>query len=135
MEAEFAGWLPWVASLGTLLLGGGGVAAWYRIRVDKKLGVSTENRADSDSLNAQAVAMIETQFTYLVKPLKEEITSLRDDVKRLKEESRIREALYRIAIRHIEDLYRWIVRHMPIDVQESTETPKLPTELSGEVQI
>lgn len=135
MLSEISDWLSVISVVGLILFGGGGLLAWFKYRSDRKQGVRQENRADVDSLNVRAVAMIETQFTYLVKPLKEEIEGLRLNVKDLEKEVKAHRALYQIAVTHIRALYAWISQHMPTDaIHKVPDVPPPPPELAEDLQ-
>lgn len=126
-------WVGLATAAALILFGGGGIAAWIKQRSDAKQGVRQENRGDTDSLNARAVAMLETQFNYLVKPLQDKVNGLEGDVIRLNEEVKAHAALYKIAVKHIKVLYNWIARHMPADIQEVAEVPAPPIELANDI--
>lgn len=113
MPENWSDWIGLIGAIGLLLFGGGGVVAWFRLRSDNKKGVRQDNRADSDSLNAQAVALVETQFNYLVKPLKDELEEVRATVETLKKEIKTTKDKYALAIAHIVLLYTWIKQHLP----------------------
>lgn len=131
MPADASDWVAWITALAMLLFGGGGVAAWVKQHRDGKNGVRQETRAETDSLNARAVAIVETQFTFLVEPLRSEVESLRKELKDLKSETKTYQTLYQISVDYIRTLYSWIARHMPPDI-EQTQIPAPPDELAGE---
>lgn len=135
-----AEYVAYITALGMLLLGGGGLSSYLKQRKDGKNGVRQENRADNDSLNVRAIAMLETQFNYLVKPLENRIASLTSEVsllelevKSLEKEVKAHRTLYLLAVSHISTLYSWISRHIPTDVYEGTEIPKPPEEIMGDL--
>lgn len=135
MLKDISDWLSVISVVGLILFGGGGLLAWFKYRSDRKQGVRQENRADVDSLNVRAVAMIETQFTYLVKPLQDELNGLRIQVKELDKEVKAHRALYQIAVTHIRALYAWISQHMPTDtVPKIPDVPPPPAELAEDLQ-
>ena len=125
-------WILIAGALSMLLFGGGGVVAWMKQRRDAKAGVRQENRADVDSLNAQAIAIVENQFNYLVKPLKEEVDKLKGEVKELRTEAENTRTKYWKAITHIRVLYSWIAKHMPAEV-EVTMVPAPPEDLADDI--
>lgn len=140
MPSTVAEWVAYISAAAMLLFGGGGLASYLKQRKDSKNGVRQENRADNDSLNIRAVAMLETQFNYLVKPLEGrivsltlEVTALETEVKSLEKEVKAHRTLYLIAVDHIRTLYQWITRHIPTDVYEHTEIPKPPEAIFGDV--
>lgn len=135
MPNSLSDWVAVVAAVAMILFGGGGIGAWLKQRHDQKNGVRQENRADVDSLNARAVAIVESQFNYLVKPLQDRIQSLTDDVTRLDTEVRLHRALYQSALELIRTLYAWIARHMPSDLVETTEIPKPPADLVNDLNL
>jgi len=132
MPDEWNEWIALISGIAILIFGGGGVVAWIKQRSDARLGVRQENRSDTDSLNARAVAMLETQFNYLVKPLQDKVGGLETEVASLKEEVETHAALYKIAVKHIKVLYNWIARHMPSEL-DPTEIPAPPTELVNDL--
>lgn len=131
MPDEPSEWVAWITAIAMLLFGGGGVVAWVKQRQDGKNGVRQETRADTDSLNARAVAIIDTQFTYLIEPLKNELNDLRTEVRTLKSEAKTYQTLYQISVDYIRTLYSWIARHMPPEF-EQTHIPPPPEELAKE---
>lgn len=136
MEGNLLGdWLGYAAAIVALLFGGGGIAAYFKQRQDTKRGVHQETRADVDSLNARAIAIVESQFTYLVKPLQDKVGLLETNVKSLETELKTHRALYQSAVTHIRTLYTWIARHWPTDLPESTEIPRPPADLAADVQL
>ena len=132
MLDEWNEWVALVSAIAVILFGTGGVVAWLRQRQDAKQGVRQENRQDTDSLNARAVAMLETQFNYLVQPLQKKVDGLEADVARLNEEVKTHAALYQMAVKHIKVLYNWIARHMPNEL-DTTEIPAPPAELVADL--
>ena len=132
MLDEWNEWVALVSAIAVILFGTGGVVAWLRQRQDAKQGVRQENRQDTDSLNARAVAMLETQFNYLVQPLQKKVDDLETDVTRLNEEVKTHAALYKMAVKHIKVLYTWIARHMPNELDQ-TEIPAPPVELAADL--
>lgn len=140
MPVTPAEWVAYISAFGMLLLGSGGIASYIKQHRDAKNGVRQENRADNDSLNVRAVAMLETQFNYLVKPLETRITTLTSEVslleaevKSLEKEVKAHRTLYLLAVDHIRTLYAWISRHIPSDVYEGTEIPKPPEQIVGDL--
>lgn len=132
--------VTYITALGMLLLGGGGLTSYLKQRRDSKNGVRQENRADNDSLNVRAVAMLETQFNYLVKPLESRISTLTSEVslleaevKSLEKEVKTHRTLYLLAVDHIRTLYAWIARHIPAETYEDTEIPKPPQQIVGDL--
>lgn len=132
MPDEWNEWVALISGIAILIFGGGGVVAWLKQRADAKQGVRQENRSDTDSLNARAVAMLETQFNYLVKPLQDKVGGLETEIASLKEEVKTHAALYKIAVNHIKVLYNWIARHVPSELDQ-TEIPAPPTELVNDL--
>lgn len=134
MPSSLSDWIGVIAAIGMILFGGGGAAAWLKQRHDRKNGIRQENRNDIDSLNARAVAIIETQFNYLIKPLQEKLDTQTAELKRLEADVRQFSNLYQVAVGHIRSLYAWITRHMPADVLDNTEIPKPPDSLMGDLE-
>lgn len=125
-------WLAIISVASIFLFGGGGVVAWMKQRRDSKNGVRQESRADNDSLNAQAIAIVENQFNYLVKPLTEKVDGLETKIKDLEAQVDKMTSKYWKAISFIRTLYAWIAKHMPSDV-ETTLVPAPPTELVDDI--
>lgn len=132
MPESISDWVIIIGAIGLFVFGGGGVIAWFRLRDDSRKGVRQENRSDSDALNAQAVALVETQFNYLVKPLQIELQAVRDEVARLNTEVRAHRAMYDLAVTHIRTLYNWIKKHMTAEM-ELSPPPAPPVELLGDL--
>lgn len=132
MSNEISNTLALIAGIGMLLFGGGGVAAYIKQRRDSKSGVRQDNRADGDSLNARAIAIVESQFNFLVKPLQEKVTGLEESVTKLQLEIESTKSKYWKAVTHIRTLYAWIAKHMPADV-ETTIVPPPPVELAEDI--
>lgn len=132
MPNGFSDWLALVAGIGILLTGGGGVVAWMKQRRDAKNGIRQETRADEDSLNARAIAIVESQFTFLVKPLQEKVDELETKVKDLTTEVEAQKTKYWKAITHIRLLYSYIAKHMTNEL-ETTPPPPPPAELAGDI--
>ena len=132
MPNELTSWTSLVSVLFLAIFGAGGLAAWIKQRSDAKNGVRQENRSDTDSLNARAVALVENQFNYLVKPLQQKVDGLEADVVRLNEEVKTHAARYQMAVKHIKVLYTWIARHMPNELDQ-TEIPAPPVELAADL--
>lgn len=132
MPNELTSWASLISVLFLAIFGAGGLAAWIKQRSDAKNGVRQENRSDTDSLNARAVALVENQFNYLVKPLQQKVDGLEADVVRLNEEVKTHAARYQMAVKHIKVLYTWIARHMPNELDQ-TEIPAPPVELAADL--
>lgn len=128
MFDSWSEWMGIVSAIGLVLFGGGGVVAWFRLRDDSKKGVRQDNRSDSDALNAQAVALVENQFNYLVKPLQEELDRVGQVVVELKAEVKSHKAKYTLAIAHIVALYAWIKQHVPGDEKVPPPPPDILAE-------
>lgn len=122
MPENWSDWIAFIGSIGILVGGGGGIIAWFRLRDDSKKGVRQENRSDSDSLNAQAVALVETQFNYFIKPLRDELEQVKRTVTELEAQIKTHKDKYAIAIAHIITLYAWIKVH----ITGTDETPPPP---------
>lgn len=111
------------------LFGGGGVVAFLRARDDNKRGVRGDTRADTDSLSARAVAIVESQFTFLVKPLQDKVDGLETKVTHLQEEADKQRAKYWSAITYIRKLYGWIAYTHPNNV----DFPQPPEDLADDI--
>lgn len=135
MPSTLSDWIGVIGAIAVIIFGGGGIGAYLKQRHDARNGVRQENRADVDSLNARTVAILESQFNYLVKPMQDQVSSLRTEVQDLTKEVKIHRALYLTAIEHIKTLYAWIARHIPSDIEEKTEIPKPPATLVNDLNI
>lgn len=118
-------------AVGVLLFGGGGVVAWVKQRRDSKNGVRQENRADVDSLNARAIAIVETQVEYLIKPLTEKVKGLETDVAILRTEVQNAKTKYWKAVNHIRNMYAWIAKNHSPDIAATVPPP--PAELADDI--
>lgn len=132
MPSTVSDWLAFIAAAGIFLFGGGGVIAWVKQRRDSKNGIKQESRADNDSLNAQAIAIVENQFNFLVKPLTEKVERLESQVKELTTEADSQRTKYWKAVTHIRTLYAWIAKHMPAEI-ETTIVPPPPVDLADDI--
>lgn len=126
-------WATLVTGIITVAFGGGGIAALVKARSDVRNGVRDSSRQDTDSLNARAIAVVETQFNYLVKPLQDKVNGLESKVETLKVEIEDAKTKYWKAVSHIRTLYTWISRHIPVDLDESTAVPAPPADLAGDI--
>lgn len=126
-------WIAILTLVSTLLLGGGGVVAIYQARVGAKQGIREGNQKETDSLNARAIAIVETQFTFLVQPLQDKVVTLETRVQGLQTEIDTQRSKYWKAITHIRTLYSWIARHIPTDLDETTQVPAPPADLAGDI--
>lgn len=133
MPESISDWVGIFAAVGMILFGGGGFLAWRKFLNDKKVGVQQENRADVDSFNARAVAMIETQFNFLVKPLQDELKRVNQKIESLEKDVKLHKELYAAALGHIRLLYDWIARHLPTDF-DKTDVPSPPKELADDLK-
>lgn len=127
--------IPWLApaiALLTIALGGGGIAALLRLRHDKRMGVAQAEVAEDDALSNRWKAIIETQTTVLLEPMKHELATAKSDLadlklefKEMKLELETSRRKYWSAISYIRSLLTWIARHMPEDVG-TTQVPPAP---------
>ena len=127
--------IPWLAptiALLTVILGGGGFAALLKVRHDKRLGVAQQEVAEDDALSARWKAIIEAQTVSLLKPMQERIGTLEETTKRLETELGTTKRKYWSAISHIRNLYTWIARHLPEDI-EQTSIPAPPAALAEDI--
>jgi len=127
--------IPWVTpviAILTMVFGGGGIAAWVKVRYDKRLGVAQQETAEHDSLASRWRAIIETQTKALLEPMTLRIGTLEGKVSTLESELAASRRKYWIAISHVRTLYAWISRHMPEDV-EQTQVPAPPATLVDDI--
>ncbi len=134
MPESISDWIGTIAGIGMILFGGGGFLAWRKFHNDKKVGVQQETRADVDSFNARAVAMIETQFNFLVKPLQEELVRVNTKLELLQKEVQVHKDLYGAALLYIRVLYDWIARHLPKTDLEEDDVPRPPPTLADDLK-
>jgi hypothetical protein len=128
---DIGDWATIIGAVTLLLFGGGGVAAWLKQRQDNKNGVRQENRSDTDSLNARAVALVESQFNYLVKPLQEKLGHMEVELEKLRADLKVNQKLYRLAAEYIQVLLGWIALKLP----DAHDRPPIPVELAEDVEI
>lgn len=74
------GILAWVYPLLTLLLGGGGVAGWYKFRQDAKKGTRETDIAEDVAISDQWRQIIEVQSKALLDPLTDRVATLQAEV-------------------------------------------------------
>jgi hypothetical protein len=125
-------WMPVVIALVTGLLGSGGVAAWLKVRHDKKLGVASQEVAEEEALSNRWRTIIETQTKALLEPMQKRLAEVEVEVALLKKELETSRRKYWSAISYIRTLLTWIARHMPDDV-ETTQVPDPPTNVVEDI--
>lgn len=123
-------WLPVLIALVTGLLGSGGVAAWFKIRQDKRLGIAAQEVVEDDALANRWKAIIETQTKALLEPMSKRLSDLESEVAHLKVELEQSRRKYWSAIAYIRTLYNWIARHLP---EEQTQVPAPPANLAEDI--
>ena len=112
-------WLPVLIALVTGLLGSGGVAAWLKIRHDKRVGIAAQEVIEDDALSNRWKAIIETQTKSLLEPMQKRLADLEGEVEKLKGDLEASRRKYWSAIAHIRTLYNWIARHLPDDLEQT----------------
>lgn len=117
------GWTA-IATIIAALFGGGGLAAVLNWRHQKRAGVRQEDRADDDALAERAKAMLEAQFTYLMKPLQEEVTKLRTELDTLKAQMAAEGARYSRLLAYTRLLRDWVAKHFT----DQSPPPPQPSE-------
>ena len=125
-------WLPVLIALVTGLLGSGGVAAWLKIRHDKRVGIAAQEVIEDDALSNRWKAIIETQTKSLLEPMQKRLADLEGEVEKLKGDLEASRRKYWSAIAHIRTLYNWIARHLPDDL-EQTQVPAPPATLAEDI--
>jgi len=125
-------WLVPLITIATLLLGGGGIAAYYKVRVDKQLGVAQQESVEDDALSSRWRSIIETQTKVLLEPMKVELAEVKAEVKELRQENEATKRKYWSAISYIRNLLMWIGRHLPDDL-EITQVPPPPVSLAEDI--
>jgi len=130
----------WVAPaivVATLLLGSGGVVAWRRLSMDRKLGVAAQETSDENAVSARWEKMIEVQTNSLVEPLRArlgevnaELATIEVEQRSLREEMALTRTKYWRAIQYIRTLCTWIrARALGADA----EPPPPPAEIAGDI--
>lgn len=122
-------WVILVPLIAAGFFGGGGLVAFLKTRDDAKKGIRQESRADVDSLNARAVAIVESQFQYLVKPLQDKVDGLDKKVEYLSKEVEVQKNRYWTAIRLIRKLYTWITVNYP----DRNDVPQPSSDLAKDI--
>jgi hypothetical protein len=117
-------WLTPLIAIAALLIGGGGVASWYRIRVDKALGVASQEVNEDDALVGRWERIIKAQTESLVQPLQTRLKEVEDKVQKLELELTVTKTKYWRAIAHIRSLISWI-KHHASHVEAPTPTPPM----------
>lgn len=135
VAAADSGNIPWLGTAITILslaLGGGGIAALFKIRHDKRMGIAQQEVAEDDALSNRWRAIIETQTKVLLEPMQKRLADVEIEVGTLKTELATSRRKYWSAISHIRTLYTWISRHMPEDI-EQTQIPAPPATLAEDI--
>lgn len=125
-------WLGPLLGIGSMLLGGGGLAALAKVRHDKRMGVSQQEVASDDALSNRWQQIIETQTQALLEPMQKRLADVESEVRRVKHELEESRRKYWSAVSHIRLLYTWISRHLPADV-EQTQIPEPPSSLAEDI--
>ncbi|QDH93285.1 hypothetical protein QC999_gp65 [Microbacterium phage Cressida] len=123
--------MPWLTPLITvvsLLLGGGGLAALFRLRHDKRLGVAQQETAEDDALSNRWKAIIEQQTVSLLTPMATRLQTLETTVTRLETELTDSRKKYWSAIGYIRSLNTWIARHLPERMEQVPPPPNVLAE-------
>ncbi len=121
-------WLGPLIAIASLLLGGGGIAAFLRLRHDKRLGVAQQETVEDDALSNRWKAIIETQTKVLLEPMQEQIGELKTEVAGLKSEVAESRRKYWGAIGYIRTLNNWIARHLPESIEQVPPPPAVLAE-------
>jgi len=136
-----AGGSPWwvvpAIAIVTLLLGSGGIVAWRRLNMDRKLGVAAQETHDEDAMAARWEKMIDVQTKNLVEPLRTRLGEVNDELatieveqRALREEMALTRTKYWRAIQYIRTLCTWIkARSLGAD----HEPPPPPAEIAGDI--
>jgi len=125
-------WLYPVIALLTALLGGGGFAAFLKVRHDKRIGIAQQETAEDDALSNRWRAIIEAQTKSLLEPMTSRIVTLEAKVTSLEEELEASRRKYWSAITYVRSLLTWIARHLPPDF-DSTQVPQPPAMLAEDI--
>ena len=127
--------LPAITVL-TLLVGSGGVVAWRRQALDRKLGVANQATSETDAMSARWEKMIQTQTESLVKPLRqrlidltEELNKLEAELEGMKIELKLANTKYSRAIQYVRTLLTWIRARRSIP----DEPPAPPAEIAEDI--
>lgn len=125
-------WIIPVSTLGAILFGGGGLVAWRRLNLDRKVGIAQQEVAEDDALSKRWREIIESQTINLLQPLTLELKETKDEVKLIRQELEKSRQKYWSAISHIRTLYSWTARNLP-DHLEHTEIPPPPAALAEDL--
>lgn len=78
-------WLTWVAAALSVIVGSGGLVAWYKARQDSKLGLKKAELEEDTYLAEQWRSLIETQSKALIDPLTNRVAALTAEMTVLQE--------------------------------------------------
>ncbi|AWY05296.1 hypothetical protein QDA01_gp64 [Microbacterium phage Cinna] len=123
--------IPWLGpaiAVVTVLLGGGGLAALFRLRHDKRIGIAQQETAEDDALSNRWKAIIEAQTASLLEPMTRRLATLETTVGRLETELTDSRKKYWSAIGYIRSLNTWIARHLPESVEQVPTPPAVLAE-------
>lgn len=125
-------WLQPALAVAALLLGSGGVVAWRRLTLDKRIGVAQQEVTEDDSVANRWKAIIEAQTKTLLEPMVTRIGTLESKVTTLETELETSRRKYWSAVTYIRGLLTWIARHLPPDI-ETTTVPQPPAGLAEDI--
>lgn len=127
--------LPAITVL-TILVGSGGIVAWRRQALDRKLGVANQASSETDAISARWEKMIQTQTESLVKPLRQRLLDLTDELAKLEQEQenmraelKLANTKYSRAIQYVRTLLTWIRARRSI----TDEPPAPPAEIAEDI--
>jgi hypothetical protein len=89
-----------------------GINAWYKSRVDKRLGIAASETAEEDADANRWRSMIETQTKALLEPLQKTLAEHAEKIRMLEAELDTTKRKYWQSITHIRGLNYWIDRNV-----------------------
>lgn len=119
-----------LATIIASIFGSGGIAAILNWRHQKRTGIRQEDRADDDALAHRAEAMLKAQFEFLMKPLQDEVTRLRTEVRELREQINAQGARYTRLVAYTKLLREWVARHV---TDQQPPPPQPPEDLLSDL--
>lgn len=130
-NANAPAWVLLVVSLASIILGGGAIGTWMKIRNDRLRGIKEDERLDDAAIDKRIDAALARQDTYIIQPMQKAIDSLNDTVKNQGEDIAKLKSRYRIAIDYIKKIFHFMATEAP---EYSHVLPKPPVEIEDELK-